>query len=222
MEFVTSKPSRRMYFIPQSGLVTAEIKAARGQAGVNICYEAFLVCSAYYSGSQKGFENWILLRCSYFAGPCLVLPQFPRYFRHFFQLAAHNDDQFSVWWHWPEGFGAQNIIMLRPSHHSAFPAKITQTDPRSSLLVTSLGRIPKLEQVYPTKFPEIWCRRTTKVKCSKTQKVELDFRGKRRGAGNTPGTDLPVVAGPSLADYKVIIDQLPRLPRLGLGEVTSN
>lgn len=35
-----------------------------------------------------------------------------------------------------------------------------------------------------------------------------------KGGGNTPGTDLPVVAGPSLARYKVIIDQLPRLPTL--------
>lgn len=84
------------------------------------------------------------------------------------------------------------------------------------------GKNPQTRATLPHQIPEIDAGEQRKSSCSKAQKVELDFDTVGKGGGNTPGTDLPVVAGPSLAHDKVIIDQLPRLPRLGLGEVTSN
>lgn len=87
--------------------------------------------------------------------------------------------------------------MLWPSHRAAFPAKITRRTRDLPFWLLLWEESPNSSNFTPPN-PRDWCRRTTKVKCSKTQKVELDFwyRGKRRGKHarhRSPGCGWPLL-----------------------------
>jgi hypothetical protein len=145
---------------------------ARAKLG-SIRYEALLVCSACYSGSQKGFDNWIFLECSWFALPSFC-PIF-RYFRDFFQLAAHNDDQSSTWWHWLEGVsGPRTSSCLGPPTMLHSPRKLPE-GPEIIPYSYLFRKNPQSRATLPHQIQILKCRRTTRIMClicSKGRRVE--------------------------------------------------
>ena len=104
------------------------MKAAQVQAGVDLLL-GIIGLQLILFGKSKGiresnFAQWllVLLALAYVRSSPSPIP----YFRHFFQLAAHNDDQSSARWHWLKVFGPRTSSCLGPLHHAAFPAKITR------------------------------------------------------------------------------------------------